>query len=952
MKQIHLWGVKQNNLKNVEIKVPLGQITVVCGPSGSGKSSLAFDTLFAEGQRRFIESMSNYTRQFLNKAPKPDIEGISNIPPSIAIEQKNSIRSSRSTVGTVTELVDYLRLLFEKLGQFHCPDHHIPTFKYSPSTGTDLILRKWENQRGYILVSLDTTKLTMKESKVLLARLIQDGILRIALPKSKSTQVTTKRVDIRDFEVVDLSSAPLLKKGLPKGILYPILDRLVFSKGEAGRLADSLSLAFDASVKWNPHAWGRSATLATTEGESVFLSDKDSCPQCGIEAPLINSKFFSFNSPVGACPDCKGFGNILLLDEKKIVPDPTASIEDGALNPFTMPSAAEDKKDLLAFCRRNKIPIDISWQELSASQKKLVWSGDNKFYGVQGLFDYLETKKYKMHVRVFLARYRSPSTCPKCQGSRLRQDSNWVLIANKNINDLTALTIQELRLFLTTLDLNNEQRKMASEILRQLLSRLDFLKRVGVQYLTLRREARTLSGGEFQRLNLANQLGMGLSQVLYVLDEPTVGLHPRDNDRLISVLKSIKELGNTLVVVEHDYDVIKSSDQILEMGPGSGSFGGQVIYAGSTEDFLSKALTTTSRYLSRSKDDAHSAKIRPVDLENYRFKLTLKGATGNNLKNISVDFPLNRMVAITGVSGSGKSSLITKTLYPALAAHLKLEFLPALPFKELEGLDLIKNVVLIDQSSIGKSARSSPITYMKAFDGIRSLMATTHDSLARGYTPGTFSLNVDGGRCPSCKGTGFEEIDMMFMDNILLPCDVCDSQKFRPEVLEVRYKGKNIAEILELTVLDAMEFFIANPSIRKPLSLLKEVGLDYLKIGQRASSLSGGEAQRLKIAKELSQSKLGSTLYILDEPTTGLHFKEIQLLLGVLHKLIDAGGSVLVIEHNLDVIKSSDYVIDIGPDGGEEGGSIVFAGPPEELAKDKMSLTGQYLQKYNIQTME
>lgn len=957
MKEIHLWGIKQNNLKNIEVKIPLGSYTVICGPSGSGKSSLAFETLFAEGQRRFIESMSNYARQFLNKAPKPDIEGINNIPPAISIEQKNSVKSSRSTVGTTTEVIDYMRLLYEKIGVSHCPEHKIPCIKQTTTSATDLVLKKFSGERGYIYIEI-TADGRVADGKKLHSLILQDGYLRLAVKNnlnqknSKKDLTHAERVSFESSDLVELSDPSLIKKGLPKENFFLIIDRLSFSEDEKGRLSDSLNQAYEASLKYNKNLSCRKAFVITTNSEALTLSEEAACPVCDYTPPVVTSKLFSFNSPIGACPSCKGFGNILTVDEKKIVPNPNLSLAQGALHPFTMPSAADDKKALINFCKKQKIDIHTPWIDLPPKHRELIWNGTKEFIGVTGLFEMLEQMKYKMHVRVFISRYRSPFICPDCYGNRLRAETNHVLITNENINSLSKKTIEDLADFFKNLELSVFQQEVASEILKQIRSRLDFLVRVGVHYLSLSRETKTLSGGEYQRIMLANQLGMGLSQTLYVLDEPTVGLHPRDNDRLISILKDLKDLGNTLVIVEHDHDVIENSEYIIEMGPGSGYLGGEVIFSGKTEDFYKSVKSTTVPFLKKSDQSKKSLalksplKKRPVDSLEYKFKISITGASGHNLKNVDLDLPLNRLVAITGVSGSGKSTLITKTLYPALARALNIEFIETLPFKSMSGHENIKNVVLIDQSPIGKSARSSPITYLKAFDLIRNLMAATPEAKARGYTPGTFSLNVDGGRCPACKGTGFEEIDMQFMDNVIIPCDVCDTKKFRDEILEITHNGKNVFEILNLTVAQALDFFVPHPNIRKSLQILKEVGLDYITLGQPASTLSGGESQRLKIAKELTQVSQKSTLYILDEPTTGLHFREIELLLSVLNKLIEAGGSVVVIEHNLDVIKSADYIIDMGPDAGHLGGEIIAQGTPQEILKSKKSLTAQYLKSY------
>ncbi len=972
MKNIHLWGVKQNNLKNIEVKIPLGSFTVICGPSGSGKSSLAFETLFAEGQRRFIESMSNYARQFLNKAPKPDVEGVENIPPAISIEQKNSVKNSRSTVGTTTELIDYLRLLFEKIGVSHCPTHHIPTTKQSTTQAADLILQKFEGQRGYILIPIHRTH-RIAEDKALLSLLLQDGFTRIFRPKSDPTsseksskkKVAKKKVskkskkpsdaslDIVDpvfsidhFELVELQDPSVMKQGLPEASFYLVMDRLAFSSEDRGRLVDSLSQAYQASMKFNSNLTHRQAKVVTTDNQLLHLSEENSCPLCQYTPPRLTTKLLSFNSPLGACPTCKGFGNILDVDEAKVVPNPNLSLSQGALNPFTMPSAEQDRKALFAYCKKAKIDLHTPWSNLPAAHKKLLWDGSDEFFGVKGLFQFLEQMKYKMHVRVFIARYRSPFQCPDCQGKRLRPEAQHVLLHGKNIPQLSDMTVEDLHQFFETTTFSKHEIQIANEALKQVRARLKFLIQVGVSYLSLNRETRTLSGGEYQRIMLSNQLGMGLSQTLYVLDEPTVGLHPRDNDRLISIMKDLKELGNTLVVVEHDHDVIQNADHVIEMGPGSGQMGGEIVFEGPTSHFLKSETSLTASYLRPSANWVPLRIVRPVNIEEYKFKITVKGARGHNLKNVDVQIPLHRLVAVSGVSGSGKSTLITHTLYPALARFTKQDFLPTQDHDGIEEANLISEVVMIDQSSIGKNARSNPMTYMKTFDLIRNLLASTPEAKQRKYTPGTFSLNVDGGRCPSCKGTGFEEIDMMFMDNVLIPCDVCDGKKYRDEILEIEYNKKNVSDILKMTVAEAMNFFVAHPQIRRHLSLLKEVGLDYLQLGQPASTLSGGESQRLKIARELNNANSRSTLYILDEPTTGLHFREIELLMKVLNKLIEAGGSVLVVEHNQDVLRGADYIIDMGPDAGDKGGQVVACGSPEQIMNNPSSLTGQHLRRY------
>lgn len=974
MKQIQIFGARQNNLKGVDVEIPLGSFTVICGPSGSGKSSLAFETLFAEGQRRYIESLSNYSKQFLNKAPKPDLDSVENIPPAISIEQKNSVKSSRSTVGTTTEVIDYLRLLYEKIGHAYCPDHHITLEKDSPTSGADKILKWFDGDRGYVLAKISASSRVVSGKK-LYELLLQDGFARILIPpksitnkkaaspkkiKRKSTRKVLKdaakddslQSQIKAWEAVELGEVlgldePKFKRlGAPKDDFYVVVDRLAFSDGDKGRIVDSLAQAFHTSLKYNKDRLSAQAEVITTGGRRLLLDEDASCSVCGYSLPPITSALFSFNSPVGACQSCNGFGNILMVDETKVIPNPKLTLSEGAIVPFAMPSASQDRKELRAYCKKAKIDMHKPWEELTPRQKKNIWEGTENFYGVLGSFEYLETKKYKMHVRVFLSRYKNPFPCPECKGTRLKPETQQILIHGYSISDLSAMTIEDLGRFMNDLTLTKGELEISAEPLRQVRDRLHFLNSVGVGYLTVDRPTKTLSGGEFQRLNLANQLGMGLSQTLYVLDEPTVGLHPRDNDRLIEILKQLRNLGNTLVVVEHDYDVIKNSSHIIEMGPGSGHLGGSIIYTGDTQHFYGEEKSNTAGYLVPSSKWVPPREPRPTDIHTYKYRLQITGCKANNLKDVSLTIPLNRLVTVTGVSGSGKSSLVSHTLYPALARKLGIEFLQGGEFESLSGGDYIKNVVFINQAPIGKTARSNPVTYLKVYDAIRQIMASSQLARERGYTAGTFSLNVDGGRCPVCRGVGFETIDMMFMDDIELLCEACDGKKFRPEILDITYKKKNIHEILNLTVAEAMDFFVSYPNIRRPLSILREVGLEYLALGQSAKSLSGGESQRLKIARELTNTKQRATLYILDEPTTGLHFREVHLLLKVLNKLIDGGASVLLIEHNLEVIKNSDYIVDIGPEAGAKGGKIVAQGSPEEIMQSKRGYTGTYLKDY------
>jgi excinuclease ABC subunit A len=930
---IELKGVKQNNLKNIDVKIPLNSFTVVCGPSGSGKSSLAFETLFAEGQRRYIESLSSYARQFLNQAPKPLLDSISNIPPAIALEQKNTVKNSRSTVGTTSEIIEYLRLLYSKLSVAHCPNGHGPIVSDSPTSAADKLIRDWDGKRAYLCVLIKQKEKRYKNND-LLKSFLADGFNRILINKGRSA----KTLKMEPMEI-----GPKTKiKDLPKKDFYIVIDRLAIREEDRGRMVDSLGQCYETAIKYNHQNHG-SAQIISTDNEVMKLSDSLACSVCDEVLPSKSPQLFSFNSPVGACDECNGFGNTLDIDESKVIPNPTLSIGEGAIVPFFMPSAARAKRKLMTYCKSKKIDVDKPWEKLPKTQRDHIWEGNSQFYGVRGYFDHLETKKYKMHVRVFLARFKTAFTCPKCHGSRLLQVTNHFLIHGETITTLCDKSLKDLYHFFLDLEMTDYEKELVKDIYEQLVSRLRFLNEIGVYYLTLARQTRTLSGGEFQRLLLAKQLGMGLSQALYVLDEPTIGLHPRDNDQLIKQLKTLNELGNTLVVVEHDQDVIKESNHVIEMGPGSGYKGGSVIFNGNQEDFMKFEGSNTNHYLTKQRKELYSP--RPVGLKEYKYFLELKGCTGRNLKNTSVKIPLNRIVTVTGVSGSGKSTLITETLYPALVTECGIDYTRGEPYKKLLGAQNLKNVLHINQSPVGKSARSNPATYLKIYDVIRDIFASTLKARNRGYTPGIFSLNVNGGRCPVCKGLGYELIDMVFMDDIKTICQSCDGKKFQKEILDVTYRGKNIYEVLQMTIAEAMDFFVSYPNIRKPLSVLKQVGLDYLTLGQSTASLSGGESQRIKIARELYKTNQKATLYILDEPTTGLHFKEVQLLMSILHQIVETGGSVVLIEHNLEVMAQSDYIIDLGPEAGVDGGKVIAQGSPLDICKKKTH-TAKYLKEY------
>lgn len=921
-KNIILKGLRQNNLKNIELEIPVGSFSVVCGPSGSGKSSLAFETLYAEGQRRYINSLSNYTRQFLNKAPKPDVDLIDNIPPAIAIEQSNSIKNSRSTVGTSTEIIDYLRILFSRIGHPICPNDNTEIISDSAETVLKQCLKKFEGKRGYILFPIQYGHAD-KIGKQLLKVLLQDGFLRyIESVEDKSL-----------LKPLDLNA----NSNLPKKDFYVVVDRLAFTSKDKSRIFDSIRTAYLASQRYNHFSGGR-CIIVDTDGNILKNSEDLACSTCDFSLPPISSSLFNFSSPVGACKACNGFGNILELDPDKIIPNSNLSIKKGAIFPFTMPSAARAKTSLNKFCKDEKINTDISWQSLPQKDKDKIWNGFKKYKGIKGHFERLEEKKYKMHVRVFLARFKSPQKCPECIGTRLSNPSKHIFINNKNINDICNMSIDDLHLFFNQLKLKKMEQEIASEILLQLRNRIEFLIKVGLNYINLARESRTLSGGEYQRIKLANQLGMGLSQTLYVLDEPTIGLHPRDNQKLIDILIELNNLGNTLVVVEHDKEVIKNASHIIEMGPLSGIRGGELMFFGDQKTF-NNSKTKTSNYIKKSDEKVINTSRKAL------YEIELNGCKGHNLKNVDIKIPLQQFTVVTGVSGSGKSSLIQSTLYPALARALETEFPPCLEYKELKGSEYIKDVLLIDQKSIGKTGRSNPATYMGIFDEIRKLLANTSAAKKLSLSPGYFSLNVDGGRCPKCRGDGYETIDMQFMDDVVMLCEDCKGKRYKKDTLEIKYNEKNIHEILSLTIEEAEEFFVDSPKIRRGLNQLSQVGLHYIQLGQAANTLSGGESQRLKIAKEFSKASKQSCLYILDEPTTGLHFEEIEILVKVLHKLVDSGSTVLIIEHNTDLISQADYIIDVGPSGGIQGGEIVYQGPLNGIFKANKSITKDYLRK-------
>lgn len=919
-----LKGVKQNNLKNIDLDIPLGKSVVITGPSGSGKSSLAFETIYAEGQRRYMQSLSTYARQFLEKFRAPTAEKIMHIPPTIALEQINPVRNSRATVGTTTEINDYLRLLFEKVGVEYCEKCNVPMERLT----YDMMYEKVAaSVSGVPLLVTFHKKLEGAQDQAveILKELLRSGYSRLLI-KGKAELVE------------DIIKA----KKIPKEF-HVIVDRLKVEKKSGGDAANR----FIESLRNAMHL-GLGLAQVYVEKNGVWKEEEEftkesRCPKCKSLSAPKSSISFSFNSPLGACENCKGFGNTLEVDEDLVIPNPQLSLARGAIDPFTKPSLRHWQKKLLQFCKDAKIDADIPYKDLPPTHRKLVFEGEKRFKGVRGLFKMLDEEKYKMRIRVFISRYTSPFLCKKCKGARLNDASLRVRVGNKNIAEIANLTMAEMLEFMRALKLTKRERAICQDILTQLERRLETLNIVGLGYITVSRQTRTLSGGEYQRILLSTQLSQGLTDTMYVLDEPSIGLHPRDTQKLLQVLNRLRSLGNSVVLVEHDPEVIDWGEYLVDMGPGSGIRGGAVMFSGSKDRFL-LSDTQTAKAISHWREECRHALLRPLPEKRDDF-LEIKGASGNNLKNVDVQIPLKCLVGITGVSGSGKSTLIVDTLFQALSKIFHGQSDKISKFESISGFDTLGGIELVDQTPIGKSTRSNPITFIKGYDEIRSLFANTPEALSKRFTPGHFSFNVSGGRCEACEGEGRVKVDMVFMEDISVPCQVCDEKRFKPSVLAVRYRGKNIDDVLHMTVDEAYDFFKTTPSLRTKLSLLHEVGLGYLQLGQPGFTLSGGEAQRLKIARELAlgTSKRAPTLFILDEPTTGLHFIEITKLLTVLKRLIAGGHSVIVIEHNLQFICACDYLIDLGPEGGDAGGTIVAVGTPKEIAQKKVPYTGSHL---------
>ena len=938
MDYIQIKGARTHNLKNIDLDIPRDKLIVITGLSGSGKSSLAFDTLYAEGQRRYVESLSTYARQFLSMMEKPDVDHIEGLSPAISIEQKSTSHNPRSTVGTITEIYDYLRLLFARAGEPRCPEHGQPLEAQTVSQMVD-----------QVLVMPEGSKL------MILAPVIRDrkGEHQHVIDTMKSQGFIRMRVDGTVYDIDDVP--PLDKKR--KHQIDVVVDRFKVKAGLEQRLAESfetcLGLADGIALVAPMDANGKKA-----EGEEHTFSARYACTQCGYALSELEPKLFSFNNPAGACPTCDGLGVKQFFDPEKIVQHPEATLAEGAIKGWDR-RAVYYFQMLASVADHFGIDMDTPWDDLPKDFKEILLHGTEedvpfryvnsrghimeKAHSFEGILPNLE-RRYRetdsQSMREELARHLTQQSCKICGGSRLRQSARHVFIEQNNISNLTHLPVGEAYEYFQTLTLPGRKGEVAEKILKEVRQRLQFLVNVGLKYLTLERSADTLSGGEAQRIRLASQIGAGLMGVMYVLDEPSIGLHQRDNDRLLATLTHLRDLGNTVIVVEHDEEAIRAADHVIDIGPGAGVHGGHVIAQGTPEDIIANENSLTGQYLCGSQKIAIPARREKGNGK----QLVLTGATGNNLQNVSLTLPLGVMTCVTGVSGSGKSTLINATLYPICAARLnKATSLSHAPYESLKGLEYLDKVIDIDQSPIGRTPRSNPATYTGLFTPIRELFAGTQESRARGYKPGRFSFNVKGGRCEACQGDGLIKVEMHFLPDIYVPCDVCKARRYNRETLEVRYKGKNIHEVLQMTVEEAREFFDPVPFLARKLQTLMDVGLSYIRLGQSAVTLSGGEAQRVKLAKELSKRDTGQTLYILDEPTTGLHFYDIQQLLNVLQRLRDHGNTVIVIEHNLDVIKTADWVVDLGPEGGSGGGQIIAEGTPEEVAQNSASHTGHYL---------
>ena len=925
-------GARAHNLKGVDIELPKNKLIVMTGLSGSGKSSLAFDTIYAEGQRRYVESLSAYARQFLGQMDKPDVDTIEGLSPAISIDQKTTSKNPRSTVATVTEIYDYIRLLYARVGKPYCPYHGIEIESQTVQQMVDRILELEERTKIQLLAPVISHRKGSHE------KLIEDigkkGYVRLRV----------------DDEIVDVNEVPQLDKN-KNHTIEVVVDRLVVKDGIETRLADSIETALELAEG--------NLTVDVIDGDELKFSENHACPICGFSIGELEPRMFSFNSPFGACPTCDGLGQKLKVDLDLVIPDKNKTLNEGAIEPWEPTSSDFYPTLLKRVCEVYKINMDKPYKKLTDRQKNILMNGSGEkeieftftqrnggtrkrkmvFEGVVPNIDRRYHESPSEYTREMMSKYMTELPCETCHGKRLSKEALSVYVGDYNIGEVVEYSIKNALYYFENLKLSDQDKSIADQILKEFISRLSFLNNVGLEYLTLERSSGTLSGGEAQRIRLATQIGSRLTGVLYVLDEPSIGLHQRDNDRLINTLKEMRDLGNTLIVVEHDDDTMRAADYLVDVGPGAGNHGGEVVSSGTPNKVMKDKKSLTGQYLSGKKR---------IEVPEYRREITdrkiqIKGAKSNNLKNVNVDFPLSVLTVVTGVSGSGKSSLVNEILYKALAQKINKSKVKPGNFDEIKGIDQLDKIIDIDQSPIGRTPRSNPATYTGVFDDIRDVFAQTNEAKIRGYQKGRFSFNVKGGRCEACKGDGIIKIEMHFLPDVYVPCEVCDGKRYNRETLEVTYKGKNIADVLEMTVEEATHFFENIPKIKRKLQTLVDVGLGYITLGQQATTLSGGEAQRVKLASELHKRSTGRSIYILDEPTTGLHVDDISRLLKVLNRIVENGDTVVIIEHNLDVIKTADHIIDLGPEGGEGGGTIIATGTPEEIAQNKESYTGQYL---------
>jgi excinuclease ABC subunit A len=953
-------GARVHNLKNIDIEVPHNTLTVVTGVSGSGKSSLAFDTIYAEGQRRYVESLSAYARQFLERIEKPDADTIDGIAPAVAIRQKNTTRNPRSTVATATEIYDYLRLLFARVGRTYCINCGRGVKKDTVDEVGDTILALESGTRLQVFFPLQRAGVGTQQpaEKARTKR----SATKTTANQPFSDALKTRLFDLRKAGFNRLYQAEqVFEFSTPESLLdinfaqpvFVLVDRLSVEATSRSRIVDAIETAYRESgevIFEIPAAEG-------TAARQLRFAQRFECKFCNIRYEEPEPRLFSFNNPYGACPKCQGFGNTIDFDLDLVIPDKMKTLAEGAIEPWTKPKYRPLFTDLKRYAKQAGIPLDMAWIDMAEEHRNVVLTGEGKFLGVRGFFNHLERKKYKLHVRVFLSRYRGYSTCSECNGSRLRMEARQVKIQGRNLCEICALTVEDAIKFFDQVQLSPAEAEIADKLLQEIRERLHFLNDVGLEYLTLDRLSSTLSGGEAQRIQLATSLGSRLVGTLYVLDEPSIGLHARDTHRLVKILHDLRNLGNTILVVEHDPDIMKAADRILDLGPGAGENGGKLIAGGTYDEILHNPASLTGRYLSQDlRIQLPATRRRPGSQQ-----IKVKGVRANNLKNVDISIPLGLLVAITGVSGSGKSTLLHQVIYKVLAQAKQQSgngngaaASTSATWESLEGDQYIDEAILVDQSPIGRTPRSNPVTYIKAFDAIRDLFASLPEAKKRGFGSGHFSFNIPGGRCETCQGDGTVTVEMQFLADVELICEECKGARYKPQVLEVRYRGRNIHEVLNLTVREALRFFAEAPKVTEKLRSLEEVGLGYLRLGQSATTLSGGEAQRMKLAAHLQPAtreggrstngdKKRRLLYIFDEPTTGLHFDDVSKLLAAFRRLIEAGGSIVVIEHNLEVIKTADWVIDLGPEGGNRGGKIVGVGPPEAIAKLPGSYTGKYL---------